>query len=56
MINNQEMDFLRKHWCDIGGLFSLVVFIYVFINHNELTNGTSEEKKFVEFLKGAFRG
>jgi hypothetical protein len=32
------MNFLRKHWYDLGGLFSTAIFIYLFLNHNNLTN------------------
>lgn len=32
------MDLLRKHWYDFGAFFSVVVFIYVFINYIKLTN------------------
>ena len=32
------MDFLRKHWYDLGGFFSIVVLAYIFINHHNLTN------------------
>ena len=31
------MNFLRKHWYDVGGFFSVVVSSYVFLNHNNLT-------------------
>lgn len=31
------MNFLRKHWYDLGGFFSLVVFVYVLISHKHLT-------------------
>jgi hypothetical protein len=36
--NKQGMDFLRKHWYDLGGFLSILVFIYVFVQHNILTH------------------
>ena len=32
------MNFLRKHWYDLAGLFSIVVLAGIFINHYNLTN------------------
>lgn len=32
------MNFLRKHWYDLGGVFFIVVLIYTFLNHYNLTN------------------
>ena len=32
------MNFLRKHWYDLAGFFSIVVLAYIFINHHNLTN------------------
>lgn len=32
------MNFLRKHWYDIGGLFAGVIIIYIFKYHHSLTN------------------
>ncbi len=32
------MNLLRKHWYDIGALLSVLVFLYIFINHSNLTN------------------
>src|SRR3982751_4460196 len=31
------MNWLRKHWYDLGGFLSLIVFIYLFISHKNLT-------------------
>jgi Protein of unknown function with HXXEE motif len=32
------MNFLRKHWYDLGAFLSVVVFIYVFISYHNLTD------------------
>ena len=32
------MDLLRKKWYDLGAFLSVVVSIYIFMNHNSLTN------------------
>jgi len=32
------MNFLRKHWYDTGGLFSVVILIYIFLNYHHLAN------------------
>jgi len=32
------MNFLRKHWYDLGGVFSIVVLIYILRKHTSLTN------------------
>ena len=32
------MNFLRKHWYDLAGFFSIVVLVYIFINYHNLTN------------------
>jgi hypothetical protein len=32
------MNLLRKHWYDLGALLAVVVVIYLFINHDTLTN------------------
>lgn len=32
------MNYLRKHWYDLGAILSVFVCIYVYINHNKLTN------------------
>lgn len=32
------MNFLRKHWYDLAGFFSIVVLAYIFINHHNMTN------------------
>src|ERR1700712_1526395 len=32
------MNFLRKHWYDLAGFFSIVVLGYIFINHHNLTD------------------
>lgn len=33
-----QMNILRKHWFDIGGMLSIIVIAFVFINHANLTN------------------
>lgn len=32
------MNFLRKHWYDLGAFFFVVVLVYIFIDHYDLTN------------------
>ena len=32
------MNFLRKHWYDLAGFFSIVILVYIFINYHNLTN------------------
>ncbi len=32
------MNFLRKHWYDLGGFLSVAVLIYVYLNYSRLTN------------------
>jgi hypothetical protein len=32
------MNLLRKNWYDLGAIFSVIVSIYIFINHRDLTN------------------
>lgn len=32
------MNFLRKHWYDLGAFPAIIVSIYIFINHRNLTN------------------
>ena len=32
------MNFLRKHWYDLGAFLSVLVCIYIFINHHKLTD------------------
>lgn len=32
------MNLLRKHWYDLGAFFAVIVSIFVFTNHNNLTN------------------
>jgi hypothetical protein len=36
--NNHLMNFLRKHWYDLGSFFSVVIIICIFKYHNSLTN------------------
>jgi len=32
------MNFLRKHWYDLGVLFAIVIIVFIFTQHNNLTN------------------
>ena len=32
------MNWLRRHWYDLGGFLSLIVFIHLFISHSDLTH------------------
>ncbi len=32
------MKFLRKHWYDLGGVFSIFIIVYVLMRHKNLTN------------------
>lgn len=31
------MNFLRKHWYDMGGLFAIIVLMYVYTHYNQIT-------------------